>query len=101
LKSTYTQGPWKVEKTDRNIYIKYEKNQAGMGQPIAECFSPDVYANARLIAAAPELLEAAVVAQMILFHIAPVQVDESFDEGKAMLEKAQALLLAAITKARN
>lgn len=58
-KTSYTPGPWRVNDLFKNIvgvYVETEKDQ------ICEFHTdtPNVDANARLIAAAPELLEALI-----------------------------------------
>jgi len=61
--STFTKGPWAV--TDRHIATKYgpiiatinEDENGYASDEIRKCFVPISRANARLIAAAPELHE--------------------------------------------
>lgn len=53
--SRHTPGPWKVDpKHDEHVITEDSLTVASM-----DIFRPDALANARLIAAAPELLEAA------------------------------------------
>jgi hypothetical protein len=53
---SYTKGPWKLLEHEENMYISTEDDVW-----ICDCGAlnnPDILPNARLIAAAPELLEA-------------------------------------------
>jgi len=59
MKTTHTPGPWIACKGDAGQHINIECKRAGNDcQPIATLKGPDKEANARLIASAPELLEA-------------------------------------------
>lgn len=54
---SHTPGPWKINELGRLyniVYSAYKVNNSA----VAECCGPDADANAHLIAAAPELLEA-------------------------------------------
>ncbi len=57
----HTQGPWKVDEATGIVYIEIGTWEPGICHTQAkdmECLSPEsAIANARLIAAAPELLE--------------------------------------------
>lgn len=60
-KSKHTKGPWQVEIEHivaRNV--KTGKVQSNGANSVAKVYGPDALANARLIAAAPELLEAVI-----------------------------------------
>lgn len=64
-KPTFTQGPWASEDNRDGVTEFYPKDRYPCMQPIASCYAKDVSehakeenrANARLIAAAPELYE--------------------------------------------
>jgi hypothetical protein len=80
-KHTHTQGPWHLGKRAGTPAI-YGKN----GAEIAEIFhvlTPEWRENARLIAAAPELLEAL----RNLTH--PMANDEDFQNALAVIAKAE------------
>ena len=57
----HTPGPWNIQATDENDLaweISYD-TEDGLTYPIADIISyPEATANAKLIAAAPEMLEA-------------------------------------------
>jgi hypothetical protein len=84
----HTPGPWTFDKDDLGIWI----NSPAYPQPIAKMGKSTVFpteANARLIAAAPDLLEAAQAAMNCIGELPPTQ---------ARVETAQ-MLSAAIRKA--
>lgn len=94
----HTPGPWRIHSTDDGL-VMADKNTR-----IASMFGVpgDVYgfANARLIAAAPELLAALIDAESAMFH---VLADDGFAtpfDQKAMKDAMQAAR-AAIAKARG
>ena len=78
--SGHTKGPWKAYETE-----VYFANNAG-GLSVAGC--PDAEANARLIAAAPELLEAP---EEMLVNYADCLPGESpkIDKARAAIDKAK------------
>ena len=54
--SKHTPGPWRIEGTNSGLFIAGAK--PGYLAEMRDCGSGDVAANARLIAAAPDLLDA-------------------------------------------
>ena len=83
--SEFTNGPWEVHPIQKRA----------VHQPEYECWIPQNEADARLIAAAPELYEALTE----LYQIQAVSLDEPWDDDRyfAAMEKAK----AAIKKARG
>ena len=100
--SLFTRGPWVAEKTGRGIGpISKEPDQSyGMVLPVAWVeFNPEIevqVANANLIAAAPELLEA--LQELILaMRQYEMDVDESAPyKHRKMMEKAEIALIKAL-----
>ena len=68
MKTTHTPGPWKTDRAGVNVVDPSEKAEYVIafckGASIAE-----LTANARLIAAAPELLDALIAASGALEHL--------------------------------
>ena len=58
MNEKHTPGPWKY--SHRGVY--FYSNVHKYGETIAKCYGNNYQANARLIAAAPELLEACKIA---------------------------------------
>ena len=93
--SKYTPGPWFVDRHGAPTVYAESLNGGGMLQEVAACGSTEVWthqeANARLIAAAPELLEAL---QSIVRSLS-----DQDDEG--LIEHAEPMIAAraAIAKA--
>jgi hypothetical protein len=87
--STHTPGPWKAEYRETSLAV-YQRTRSGAktGHPICVVSRKDK-ANADLIAAAPDLLNACKVALPLL---------ERFVQGA---ESAHDLLRAAIAKAEG
>ena len=87
----HTQGPWQAIGTMvRGPYALGENNRPG--GLIADCggyYTPETHANARLIAAAPELLEAAKMALR--------ELRAAYNSNTRGMDK----LCAAITKAKG
>jgi hypothetical protein len=54
--STHTPGPWMVTSDGRKVYVDPNGLKPNGCYSVAQLFGPDGTANARLIAAAPELL---------------------------------------------
>jgi hypothetical protein len=84
--SQFTPGPWKADNGDGEYWGVFDENGAGLAYLTEDCRSsqglqsPDEdRANARLIAAAPELLAAAVGAEasMELARVKGTGVDEA------------------------
>lgn len=107
----HTNGPWRVETGTTLIWgacDQFDASSFGMGYPIAEArISPsnqrwakgpnedEGEANARLIAAAPDLLEALEASDMMLKRLVP---EGSYCPGiNDVLERSR----AAITKAKG
>lgn len=85
----HTPGPWKIKQPERFECDAYIGAEGNGGYRIANCFGPDTEANARLIAIAPELLDA-------LIHLEHNARKSGADMGLA-LDVAR----AAITKAQG
>lgn len=63
MNNQHTRGPWSVSNVDSDpdyVLICADDKQANGAWEIATPHGPDAKANARLIAAAPELLEALI-----------------------------------------
>lgn len=105
-------GPWKVEDGEERRPSGVCQSETGWNV----CTFPHtawkgaasrpggreiILANASLIAAAPELLEAAVIALLVIASIVPVETDDRHGEKVAALRKAEDLLLNAISKAQG
>lgn len=97
-KAKYTPGPWSVEGTDQNGQFQVYGHGNLIAVTAHECVMPDEIqeANATLVAAAPELLEA-LKAFMSLgvgqyktgFSTTDKEVDAIFDQGAKTLAKAK------------
>ena len=95
-KTSYTPGPWKLEKT---CLVTIQSTQARailsgvtplMSQFTAFCDGPDMEANARLVATAPELLTALQALLAKAQQIAgPFFADEVMDAEKAIAKATQ------------
>lgn len=74
--TSHTQGPWETGKGACEIV--YAKKRDGLRQKIANCYlaesSAQSFANASLIAAAPELLEALKRAVAYIGNTQPYQI---------------------------
>lgn len=98
MKSTHTPGPWQV---NRKYKMSVETCADGQGiNLIAECSDPDGFrtsgedqANARLIAAAPELLAA--------LEVITACVDRNGGSVRTITPEAIIQARAAIAKARG
>jgi hypothetical protein len=62
VKMNYTPGPWEVSKDKErsNLIIMPELSVSGIGQKYVAVGGGNIEANAKLISAAPELLEALI-----------------------------------------
>jgi hypothetical protein len=60
MKSKHTPGPWEIKKMNRDMKVNYQPVYVLMGSDRCLCVSttPEGDADAKLIAAAPDLLEA-------------------------------------------
>lgn len=67
MDAKFTKGPWRVD-PDKNGYYDVIP-ESGNGMAVVGCEGIDNEANARLIAAAPELLEALVKARQELANL--------------------------------
>lgn len=100
----YTKGPWlsSYENTGEiawHVEVKSESLAGNDEYPIADLWGPDAEFNARLIAAAPDLLEALKEAREAL-HQHYVDWDGE-PEDAAQLQLARAKCEAAIAKATD
>jgi len=96
----YTSGPWAASEQYRQLGQAVwfvTANNAPEGQRLpAECSGPNAAANARLVAAAPELLEAVLdcITQLINFtkddcgHTDHLVID-AITQGRAAVAKAE------------
>jgi hypothetical protein len=98
----FTPGPWKVFTSPHGLKIGIGRETTGEG--VADCGfglwggdSPEAFANARLIASAPELYEAAKLALATAESWIHDQLDGTgmVDEALAKLEPVRAALLKA------
>lgn len=93
----HTPGPWEAKVMDKQLgrYAIQSIPRASMvarTTPPVACVAGEIEANARLIAAAPELLAAAKVAQHYLAKVAT---------NTPACEEAERALFAAIAKAEG
>src|SRR5262245_54985273 len=98
----HTKGPWKVQKriaayrffAEHNHLIPIKQNEAGyVAYVSANNFSPDSNANARLIAAAPEMLEALktavyIIGDTVTDDLIAIGLDSWLFEARAAIAKA-------------
>ncbi len=104
--STYTKGPWATKPMTSTYQIPIHRKRTPGHLPfwIASVDAgkiggtEEATANARLIAAAPDLLEACKVALVVLSELEP---EVALDKIKAAIIKAEGIehIIAAITKA--
>lgn len=94
--SKHTEGPWTVDRLDRNgqAVVKAEHIE------VATCWhhcvgsiEKEMYANARLIAAAPDLLEALIL--MVRTHDEPAETLIQEAKEQQWLAKARAAIAKA------
>lgn len=109
--SAHTPGPWCVEDPmgPESLWIVQEDKETYEWFPIAVCNMPDeedhnftgseVVANARLIAAAPELLEAAQAMDQFWKALGAIDEFEGVDADYERFERVAQLAHAAIAKA--
>lgn len=99
---SYTAGPWVASKTDRSIgpAIKDDDQSYGMILPVAwvefDGKPGHHQANANLIAAAPELLEALQDAEKALFAALDNAFGEELANGNRELIQARAAIARAL-----
>ncbi len=96
-RAEYTTSPWQTDRTGFHV-IKQEKDGVftiAILQPMAE-----IRANARLIAAAPELLEACEMQQKLIDDMVRF-VGQMALQDYALLNEAPIKARAAIAKARG
>lgn len=97
----HTRGPWNVHVDGSRTYVK--KLAGDRTEVICEVFQPEYggqRANARLLAAAPDLLAACERANKLLSHLMPtVDWGKTFDLDVAELNGVLLDLPAAIAKA--
>ena len=76
-RATFTPGPWEIVNLQDKLNLYSKENRYCCDQPIATCQPRDIneraydinHANARLIAAAPELLEQCKLFEKVLTHL--------------------------------
>lgn len=83
--SAHTPAPWRIEGTNNGLFIAGAK--PGYLAEVRDCGSGDVADNARLIAAAPDLLSALQ------------GVQAAWDENRLLTSDEAAAVRAAIAKA--
>ncbi len=112
MSTKHTPGPWEFSTTADGARIR-QHAEPGSGNPTIawvgcdyindmnlEELSPEGVANARLIAAAPELLEACAIAEeQASYALRRTRLD--VEEAKKHLANIQKLLRAAIAKAED
>lgn len=95
MTTQHTPGPWvAVARTNAHIEIEAPNQLGYLAQKVASCSLTNHEANARLIAAAPDLLEAlkSVQAAIYMDDAGQLRLTRSFDES---------VIDAAIQKATN
>lgn len=113
----HTPGPWRVEEGTTLIWGDCNPDDTttyGMGYPIAECRmtpsaswakGPKKYeeaeANARLIAAAPDLFEVATLFASSLEYLIALDRKKGDDEGASMKGITLNVVRAALAKAEG
>ena len=97
MKTEHTQGPWQVHYShaNKNLASVTDRNR----EPIAPCVGENAEANARLIAAAPELLEALRATRSNLYAalVAMTETEKTAPKAWAAMESAY----LAISKAEG
>ncbi len=91
MSATHTPGPWAPEDAVDNRVAVYARNRCVC--LVGDQGDPVVDADARLIAAAPELLAALEIAEATLNRLAP--------DGSRATQGTRDIICAAITKARG
>ena len=89
MEAKHTPGPWHVEQMDYLTVFAEDDREKYCGRPVAIIRHSRVLecdADARLIAAAPELLEA--LTKVRTWLIAPNTSDESLDEMTSIVKSA-------------
>lgn len=97
-----TPGPWTTGADPTRVESEHEHGWANDGWIICDCKGPDAVANARLIAAAPELLAALKLAYDWSRFVAASGmtnteefIAELFERGEAVQEAARAAIKKA------
>ena len=93
-KQNYTPGPWAFDSAHDQVIV-----ESGFGNvAIAETYGEDWEANARLIAAAPEMLEALqLVVERLSTYVHKMNVKNNFHE-KVAMEAARTAIMKAIAE---
>lgn len=89
-KPAHTPGPWIANSC--GVVLTEARSPAGHRATIAECNSPSAevdLANARLIAAAPDLLEALRALEILASRWLPYQDQDAINEARAAIAKAE------------
>lgn len=82
--SGHTPGPWEISEEDRDEWRLLSVLGGLAKRTVAQCGHPEGSqneANACLIAAAPDLLEALKLAEPYVAHVYGLRVDSDNDEG--------------------
>ena len=88
MKTKYTPGPWRVTKTTGEKPAIESDHDPHFSVAIVPRRGPEMFANARLIAAAPQLVE-------VLAALTTTCADEGVRGMDTLLDKARAALKAA------
>jgi len=105
MNARHTPGPWDAITSDGRNYRIIGGEEAGYVAIVEAIFQPrQNAANARLIAAAPDLLEACKAASAVLtgfYNAVADSIGEWESDGSRPLYKAEKILRAAIAKAEG
>ena len=85
MKAQHTQGQWKAYKIKESNGFWYVDSPDTTSGTIATCYNTDAEANAKLIAAAPDLLDALINAMPYIRHSG---LRISIDKAEAAIKKA-------------
>lgn len=87
MSAKHTPGPWRVH--NLRVEPPPDPQRANGGWTVAQVYGPDAEANARLIAAAPELLEA------LAWFVDPNNDSPTLDEFDAAVDVARLAIAKA------
>lgn len=85
--SKHTQGPWAFQDGDTAVF---KDHKGGPSTVIADCgpYIPENQANAQLIAAAPEMLEALKILRARVHHVMGEQKNSSWQNPYILIQEA-------------